>query len=116
MKSLIPEAPMPFTSYSTGYEAADVLWLEAVEPLVLAAERLSTQMNNLLLIAEIPKRFAQSFNEAQEQMREALAPFTEDDDNEEPRPQTQVILPLITDDRKMLNGGPRETPEEPNDA
>lgn len=65
---------------NNGKYAATEEQLEATAALFAAApkmlealERLSTQMNNMLFICEIPDRFASSFNAGQEQARAAIA-------------------------------------------
>ena len=47
--------------------------IAAAPELLAALERLKDQMTNLLLICEVPTRFAESFNSGQEQARAAIA-------------------------------------------
>lgn len=47
--------------------------LEVLADLLSASKRLTIQMNNLLMVAEVPARFAADFNDGQRQAEAAIA-------------------------------------------
>ena len=81
MKSPIPTEHRG-TGWDEGYHYADALWLEAVKPLVEIAEEVLEVLcwQPDLLRTDTNERGDGQLNELTRYLREALAPFVEDED------------------------------------
>lgn len=56
--------------------AANARLIAAAPELLEALKRLSVQMNNLIMVCDVPERFAEAFNDGQNQADAAIAKAT----------------------------------------